>query len=290
MKLLITLYICCSFCGILYSQGGDPDFPDMEFNIQIQNVPDRTITFEFIPLGANWAFERAAVAVCSLSLYNNVTTFISSLTADSTGYVVCIWNGYEYRFIDEGDFTAFPGCASSHPLAGLKALRNGFYRMNIKENGQLKTYAYFDWRDKGFPITACRICSGINDMTIRYDGAEEELWFWNDNNVLISNQDPHLRLNPGQIVAWADWNCPTRNFSPFWSNGLALFVEDNNPRMIWGPHPTFQATYYKVFRAASITPLSKPELFASVIATVSSSTYDYKDGDIFVSTNGMYIY
>ena len=108
MKLLITLYICCSFCGILYPQGGEPDFPDMEFNIQIQNVPDRTITFEFIPLGANWAFSTG----CNLNLYNNVTTFISSLTADSTGYVVCRWNGYEYRFSHEGNFTDFPACAS----------------------------------------------------------------------------------------------------------------------------------------------------------------------------------
>ncbi|MCH9029417.1 MAG: T9SS type A sorting domain-containing protein [Bacteroidetes bacterium] len=64
---------------------------------------------------------------------------------------------------------------------------------------------------------------------------------------------------------------------------------NNNPRSVWGPHPTFQATYYKIYRAVSATPLTKPELFASVIATVSSSTYEYTDFDISLNGNS-YIY
>ncbi len=55
MKLLITLFIWYLFCGISYPQGGGGgSFPDIELNIQIQNAPNRTIAFEFIPLGANF--------------------------------------------------------------------------------------------------------------------------------------------------------------------------------------------------------------------------------------------
>ncbi|MCH7721826.1 MAG: hypothetical protein IIC76_00600 [Bacteroidetes bacterium] len=265
--------MCYLFYGILYPQGGgDPDAVENELNIQISNVPNSTITFELIPLGANWANTRAA---CSYILYNDVTTRISSITAGSNGYDDCLFNGYDYRYSNEGNERDVRPFSCAQSTAGLLPIRNGFYRLNVKENGQLLTYVYFDWRDAGFPHGSCHSCTlGLgNDMTIRYYGLPENLYFWNTNNITNDRDDPDAQYVIGDIITWADWKCSSGDSSPFpWSQGLVLTTEVNNPRITWGPHLTFQATHIKVYRAASITPLSKPALSASLIATVSSST------------------
>ncbi len=81
----------------------------------------------------------------------------------------------------------------------------------------------------------------------------------------------------------------TSDFPNFWSSCLVLIKKYNNPRIVWGSHPTFSATNYKVYRAVSTLPLSHPEIFASLISTVSSTTFDYRDVNINVNGSD-YIY
>jgi len=218
-------------------------------------------------------------------LYNDETTYISSITAGSNGYVVCWYNGYEYRFYNEGNEREVTGCAQS--TAGLNPLRNGFYRMNIKENGQLKTYVYFDWRDTGFTVNVCRYCSGSNDMTIRYNGEDEELWFWNNNGIGILNQSPDEYLINGQLINWAELNCTPRTtlyLEDFWSNALVLVNNGNNrPLLVWGPYPSEIAiSNYEVYRDDG-SGFTK-------IATVNSTTYEYTDNSVTMSQPGITIY
>lgn len=288
MKFLITLFISFLFSSIMYSQGQEGEaFPDNELNIQVQNAPNRTITFEFIPVGANWANSSG----CNFLSYNDETTYISTIDVGEEGYVDCRFNGYEYRYYNEGNYTDIFSCADDG--AGLKPMRNGFYRINIKDNGQLITHVYFDWRDTGFPVSNnCSSCTG-NDMTIRYDGDDEQILFWNDGGINHDNLIPDEYLTSGQIITWAEFKCglqSTTNLENFWANALVILTDQNNPRIVWGPHPTFQATSYKVYRAVSATPLAHPELYANVIATVSNNTFEYKDIDIASGPDYIYYF
>ncbi len=275
MKYLLIIILTFSLNHIIYCQGEEEQYPDNEFTIQIQNAENRIIVFEFIPLGANWSKSTE----CNISLYNDYTTYSSSLDGGNPGYVDCAFNGLEYRFWNEGNYTLVGDCAQS--TAGLKPLRNGFYRINIKEDNVLKTYAYFDWRDLGFP-TLCNTCPYGNDFTIRYDADYEYIMFWNDHNIYISDQNPDLYLTNGQIITWADWKCNERVFSSFWSNGLVLAPdESNHPRIVWGPYQATGITVqqYKVYRKYGS---SAWEYFTSV----SSSTYEYTDQSVYLSIPG----
>lgn len=94
MKYLLIIILTFSLNHIIYCQGEEEQYPDNEFTIQIQNAENRIIVFEFIPLGANWSKSTE----CNISLYNDYTTYSSSLDGGNPGYVDCAFNGLEYRF------------------------------------------------------------------------------------------------------------------------------------------------------------------------------------------------
>lgn len=285
MKLFITFLFVYLSSFTLFPQGEEETFPDNELNIQIQNAPNRTITFEMIPVGMNWA----KTSGCEFLPYDDQTTYISSLTAGSSGYIDCSYNGFEYRFYNEGNYTTVNNCAQS--TAGLKPFRNGFYRINIKENNQLKTYAYFDWRDRGFTIipgqSTCNTCSG-NDMTIRYDGDDEELWFWNSGGVKINNQEPNFVLGNGQLISWSEMKCNTPNtagLEDYWVNALVMTNNGSNkPGIVWGPYPDSFVLFYIIYRDESG--------FGDFthIANVNKSTFSYTDNSVVMSEPGQVIY
>jgi hypothetical protein len=249
-------------------------YPPNEFTIQIQNAENRTIVFELIPIGADWTKDSN----CDLYLYNNDTTYISSLDGGSLGYVDCSDNGFSYRTYGENNNTWISGCAQT--TAGLKPLRNGFYRLNIKENNTLKAYAYFDWRDFGFTRGCGNDCTG-NDLTIRYDADEEEVMFWNSANIKYNNYSPDMTLFNGQVVYWSDWKCAERIFTPFWSEGLVLISPGGYPRIIWGPYTddNYSTQGYYVYRAvnSSSTPPALNQF--TLVETLNSSTYEWTDYD-----------
>lgn len=245
----------------------DPLFPDNELNIQVENVPTGlTVTFELKPIGQNWAQDINYNFIVT----NDNSTQSSSLTvsASDSGNIVCANNGFEYRFAYEGNHTLVSGCAQS--TAGLKPLRNGFYKMSIKVYGELKTFVYFDWRDTGF-TNGCN----NNDMTIRYDYDLETLKFWNDNSIDEDNQNYLMLLEDEQIITWSDYNCSERNFTTFWSEGLVIISKKNSstsvnePMLIWGPYDGFQPSGYKIYwRTGGFGNFS-------LLATTNAHTYSF---------------
>lgn len=281
MKFVINILLAFSCIGFLYPQSGNPQYPDNEFSIQVQNAPNRTIVFELIPIGPNWAKTTS----CNISAYNDQTTYTSSLSAGDDGYITCGLNGFEYRFYNEGNYTDIHGCAQS--TAGLKPMRNGFYQVNVKENSILKTIAYFDWRDMGLPVGyVCNTCTG-NDFTIRYHAQYEQLWFWNAGGVEITNQSPDLILANGQIITWAEWRCDGRVLTPFWSNGLvSLPSRGGNPKVIWGPYNdnNYATQGYYIYRAVNSSNTPPPLNQFGLVATLNNATYDWTDYDF--STGG----
>jgi len=64
----------------------------------------------------------------------------------------------------------------------------------------------------------------------------------------------------------------------------------NHPRLIWGPHPTFNATNYRIYRAVSNYPVKPITLNYTRIATVSSSTFDYIDYAVTILPGSQYAY
>ena len=83
----------------------------------------------------------------------------------------------------------------------------------------------------------------------------------------------------GDLVRVSDlleFTYTTSGLQSFWSNVLVCVSSDpdnNNVRLIWGKHPTFNCTSYKISRSIQIYPVIK----YSVIATVNSITFEYID-------------
>ncbi len=73
----------------------------------------------------------------------------------------------------------------------------------------------------------------------------------------------------------------TSQFSNFWNNSLFLVTNENNPRLIWAPHPSMtNISSYKIYR--SVTPYGgSPSRFYpySLLATVDANTFGYIDSD-----------
>lgn len=253
----------------------DP-YPDNELTIQVTDAPNKTITFAISPLGTVFCHSTG----CDFEEYASYY-YSSTLTTDATGDILCADNGFDIRYCNEGNNTYIQGCAQS--TAGIKPLRTGFYKMIISENGVSKGYCYFDWRDKGFPVNiGCdNDCTG-NDMSIRYDGDDNVVRFYNypnppkgDNGTILSN---------GDIITWGEVkNCSPRSFYPFWSEGLILIKHNNRVRLVWGPYDNinFSIQNYRIYRAVgSLPPLSN----FTHIATNEPDDFDFIDYDYNLRT------
>lgn len=107
MKLILILLLAFFSNNFLYSQDEEL-YPENEFTIQIQNAQYRTIVFELIPIGSNWAKTYSG---CNISAYNDPTIYTSSLYSGDLGDVDCYWNGFQYRFSFQGSYTVLNNCA-----------------------------------------------------------------------------------------------------------------------------------------------------------------------------------
>ena len=120
--------------------------------------------------------------------------------------------------------------------------------------------------------------------------------FFDDNSEVYKYFEPgegQHSLTNGELIGIWDIKGESPNTSGlqnYWSNVLVILTDGNNPRLVWGPHPTFSADYYYIYRAISSTPLAHPAIYASYIDQVSGSIYEYNDTDIGLTTNGDYVY
>ncbi len=264
---LFTLLISSS----LFGQANDPEevmYPSNEFTIQITKCPNRTVTFELTPIGANWG---RVPGIGNYALVNDDNTYISQLIAGSEGFVDSEYNGFNYRWFGEGNETKFG--SFSQPTAGLKPIRNGFYRLNIIENGVIVNHIFLDWRDAGF--TNGSNCDG-NDMAIRYNGTTQEILFWDTRGRPNYINDYIRILEEGEIIAYGAEKCTPRDFTPFWSEGLLSIPKKNpssniyEPVLVWGPYDGFEPLGYKIYWRRG----GSGEF--SLLATLDANTFIYR--------------
>jgi hypothetical protein len=160
----------------------------------------------------------------------------------------------------------------------------GFYKLSV-----MNKFIYLDWRDTRYGNY--NYCNGhCADIWIKYDGQ--------DGNVYLKNDASEGWGNP--VVSgciFSIWDLKnqgiplTSGVPSFWQNCLVQIpTPTNHPRLIWGSHPTFGATNYKLYRAISDHPANPLSLTYTLIATTNSTTFEYTDVDALLNGDSYYAY
>lgn len=227
--------------------------PNKQFMLGCTNVGQtENITHYISAEGVVWQYSSGSFVSGGVTSNSIVTTGNANFGSND-------WPGFNFNWLRGSPYWSL-----------------GLYE--VTNSKQTDKYFYLDSRDSDFGNVEYP-----PDFYIYFDNAAS----------IYKHRFTNEEISQGEIVrVWDihDESPNTSSLQNYWSKVLVILTDQNNPRIVWSPHPTFQATNYKVYRAYSTTPLNKPELSASVIATVSSSTYEYKDNDISLSTNGNYLY
>ena len=186
----------------------------------------------------------------------------------------------------------------------------GLYKINasiwntdsdiIEKKGEF----YMDFRDANYPgyVPPLPVIGGGTDFWIKYEGNTQPYFFYratapaqndNNHNSLFEElfEDLWTLISSSEVIPiWKfklstnDYVPSTVSFQNFWQNCLVLIpsATGSKPRLVWGAHPTITVENYVIYRAVSSTPLSNPESSANLIATVSSSTFEYTDNSILL--------
>ncbi|MBK7378337.1 MAG: T9SS type A sorting domain-containing protein [Ignavibacteriales bacterium] len=175
------------------------------------------------------------------------------------------------------------------------------YRLEVYNNycEFFPTVYYFDYRDCDYPLrtrpdgtpSPNSNSTGGNDIWILYDAPTTTCslsidgaltWQLLNNNAYSSYWD----------IKNKSTHSPYTNYFPsYWQNCLALISSSgNHPHLVWGPHPTFNTTQYRIYRAVSNYPRNPQVLNYSLITTVSSSTFDYVDYAVLIIPGYQYAY
>lgn len=250
MKHFTFFFALVLFSSFLFAQ--EELIPDKQFMLGCKNVgSSEQVTHYINAAGEVWQYSSGSFITGGV--YSS-----SLITVGNANFSSSDWPGFNFNW-----FLAEP-----HWSLGLYKVTN---------SKQTDKYFYLDSRESDFGAAVYN-----PDFYIYFDN-DEDAYFHRGGG----------EISQGEVVrVWDvhEESPNTNGIQNYWSNVLVILTDGRNPRIVWGPHPTFQATYYKVYRAASATPLGHPEFFASVIATVSSSTYEYTDNDITLYTNGAYLY
>ena len=147
-------------------------------------------------------------------------------------------------------------------------------------------YFYIDYRDCGYGY-------GRNDITIRF--VKNDGYYISPDINLNPTLNGFFQINLGDVFRIGEINSyssfSTQCIPNFWQNCLVLIPSPaNHPRLVWGPHPTFSATHYRIYRAVSNYPVNPSSLTYSLISTVSSSTFDFIDYAVTILPDYQYAY
>ena len=84
----------------------------------------------------------------------------------------------------------------------------------------------------------------------------------------------------------------TSGLQNYWSNVLVYVNSGNDhPRLFWGPHPTFTATNYRIYRGVSETHVNPLLVTYNYVAQTNSSTYEWTDNEFLLDgSNDRYAY
>ncbi len=267
----IGLFTCCCLWLVCSAtaQEGEGSAPNNELMVQTMHASGYTTHYELVPIGAMHCWNSA----CNYSVYSNAPTQSLSLA----GNVICSHVGFEVRTCAQDDRQVVFGCATT--ANGVRALRYGFYRINIYVDNELRRYFYYDTRDCGLVNSSCGNCGG-NDITIRYDVTGNLVWWTNTHNAIPTDPGPPdwATLSDGQTLTYGVIkNCSPRCFQPFWDNGLVLITKIGNdgylvPHLVWGPYSAFSPTGYKIYWASTI---GGPPTQFNLLADVNGNTTEY---------------
>jgi len=154
------------------------------------------------------------------------------------------------------------------------------------------------WSVSGYNVYSSTPSNGIATNFQLVEEASSTEYSYIDKSVdeINDDNDPYIRLY--YVKAKNGSNLSDRTnveivFSDIsWSNALVMTTDDNdNPLLFWDEYQGFTATYYKIYRASSSTPIGNPLLLNwSLIQTTNSSTFSYVDDDINITASGDYIY
>lgn len=155
------------------------------------------------------------------------------------------------------------------------------------------SYFYFDYRDcrYGCYEQEPSVNGHSIDVWLKYNAIENIFSYSSDGDI----NNPWYSISNGEILnIWEIKQVGNPNsscFPNFWNRCLVLIPSINNHvRLVWGPHPTFNATSYKVYRAISDHPVNPLSLTYNLIATTGSNTYEYTDVDALLGGSGYYAY
>jgi len=160
---------------------------------------------------------------------------------------------------------------------------HGFYKLKTNIN---TNYAYLDFRDCQFANQSFTP-NYSTDFEIKYNAVTDK-FSHKDHLAPTYTEIP----DKGIVRIWEIKNgIPTTTcFQDFWQNCLVIIDPGtDNPQLIWGPIPDFEATGYKIYRAiGNSSGLSKTNY--SLIETTSANTFDYIDEDIDLSDSQYVFY
>jgi hypothetical protein len=157
---------------------------------------------------------------------------------------------------------------------------------------------YLDYKDCDYPartrpdgtLSPYSGCLGGNDIWILYNATTVKC------SLSINSTNWVEIPNSAYLNYWTIKNknplIPYTNYFPnYWSNSLSLISTTNNhPRLIWGPHPTYSATNYKIYRAVSNYPVNPASLNYTLVQTINSSTFEFTDNAVTILPGYQYAY
>jgi len=273
LSVLLLSFLFLFICSFpLNAEGDDPQVDNFLFLFGQIEIPDNTtITHSLTAIGTIWKWddENKYYPITELSELRSASVSITESTTsepyDDT------WKGFIFDWEEAG-------------YENTDSIAYGFYKVTNSYNN---IYFYIDIRDCAYDSYDISYGHYAPDFFIRFDD-DYDVFEWK------APGESWISISTGEILnVWDMKNngtTPNTSFQNYWNHALLVLTDGNNPRLVWGPHPTFQATSYIIYRAASLTPLAHPEVYASIIATVGSSTYEYVDNDILLSSNGEYLY
>jgi len=156
---------------------------------------------------------------------------------------------------------------------------------------------FFDFRDGYYPddFTIDNPLSSViggNDFGIKFNCSTLKFFYTNSTPYIASEWTiigEKEIINMGKIKSIL-YSPLTSIFPNFWKNCLILIEsETNHPRLVWGKHPTFEATDYRIYRAISNTS-APTKLNYILIDSTSSNVFEYFDEGIQLTDNQYVFY
>jgi len=260
-----TRFVLLTFFVLFKSTFTQENFlwPPIELIMQSVNSDNDQITISLESISPIWDY---SIYSGNFFLTTNPNILNSSVSLMGTNTT----NNYGWDIVGSAN--------SGGPVCGI-----GVYKMKATPGSG---YFYIDFRECRF----ARGSQGEIDTWFRYNKTQDQ-FYWNDlyrinqwnsieNGSLIRIWDIKQALNGTSCIP------------DFWSNSLVIIpTTNNNPLLIWGQHPTFSTTNYKVYRAVSNTPVSDPSTLSYALRYTSpnASTFSFTDGDVLIGT-GQYFY